>query len=204
MLNLVNPVKADLRQPITAWHALVWAYADEHVRAAGEEYSYHSQAKETSSTGRLMNMGVVQGRGAINGRLDCHEDALEIDVKLRAWLDEINKGFYPDVAKLVERRRRVPMACELPPLRLVPKLKLNGTPEMVYNGYGRHDMPLWCWVVKEGYDAAEIAKAQELYDLFVAFLDIMPGLKLSKWRIEGRGIDNSGRIIDKGPFNRQK
>lgn len=201
---LARTLKADLRQPITAWKALVWAYADEHVRAAGEEYSYHSQAKETCSTGRLMNMGVVQGGGAINGRLDCHEDALEIDALLRVWLDDINRAFYPCLAKAVERRQRVPRACELTPLHPVPVRRPNGAIKEEYKGHGRHDQASYCLVGWEGYTPEEMSAAQLLYDLFIEFLDIMPGMKLSKWRIAGRGIDSSGRIIDKGPFNRQK
>lgn len=197
-------LKADLRQPITAWKALVWAYADEHVRAAGEEYNYHSVAKETSSTGRLMNMGVVQGRGAINGRLDCHLDALIIDIKLREWLDDVDPGYYPGLAKAVERRRRVPMACELTPLHAVPVRRVNGMIKEEYKRMGRHDRASYCLVEWEGYSAEELSAAQQLYDLFIAFLDVMPSFELEKWHIKDRGIDNSGRIIDKGSFNRQK
>lgn len=204
MLNLVHPVKADLRQPITAWKALVWAYADEHVRAAGEEYNYHAQPKETSSTGRLMNMGVVQGRGAINGRLDCHEDALEIDATMRKWFEGIDGAFYPALAKAVERRTRVARACELKPLHPVPVRRANGSIKEEYTRMGRHDAPSYCLVEWEGHTSEEMLQAQQLYDLFIAFLDIMPGLNLSKWLISERGIDSSGRIIDKGPFNRQK
>jgi hypothetical protein len=197
-------LKADLRQPITAWHAIVWAYADEHVRAAGEEYNYHSEAKATSSTGRLMNMGIVQGRGAINGRLDCHEDALEIDAFLRVWLDDVDRSYYPGLVNAIENRRRVPMARELVPLHAVPVRRPNGAIKEEYTRLGSHAAPSYCLVEWEGYTIEELAAAQELYDLFIAFLDIMPGLKLSKWRIAERGLDNAGRIIDKGPFNRQK
>lgn len=197
-------LKADLRTPISAWHALVWAYADECVRAAGEEYNHHATAKQTSSTGRLMNMGIVQGRGAINGRLDCHEDAVTIDVKLRAWLDEVNRNFYPCLAKAVERRKRVPRAGELMPLHPVPVRRANGTIKEEYSRMGRHDQPSYCLVEWEGYTLEELSAAQQLYDLFIAFLDVLPGMKLSKWLISERGLDSSGRIIDKGPFNRQK
>lgn len=184
-------LKADLRQTITAWKALVWAYADEHVLVA------------TNSEGRLANTGYTSvnfgessGSGAINGFLEAHDDAVAIDSMVRAWFD-FDRNQYFALGKVLERRLRPPKGSELPPLRMVPKLKINGMPEMVYKGTGRHDMPLWCWVVREGYDSDEVAKAQELYDVFVALLDIMPGLKLSKWRIAGQGLDTSGRIIDK-------
>lgn len=185
-------LKADLRQPITAWKALVWAYADQHVRMA------------TNNEGRLAENGFSQmgysdvghGSGAINGWLDAHEDALLIDVKTRAWFS-VGKNFYGSFAMAVERRRRPAQACELPPLHAVPVRRVNGTIKEEYIRMGRHDTPAYCLVDWEGCDAAELAAAQMLYDLFVAFLDIMPQLKLSKWRIEGTGLDTSDRIIDK-------
>lgn len=196
-------VKADLRAEASAWAVLVWAYADECVRAAGEEYRDSGPVRETSSTGRLMNMGLVQGRGSINGRLDAHADALAIDKKLRLWFD-FNPNYYAGVAMAAEKRRRVPMGCELPPLRVVPHRRVNGAIKEEYTRMGRHDKPAYCLFDLEGCSGEEMAAAQQVYDLFIAFLDIMPGLKLSKWRVTQRGIDSSGRIIDKGSFNRQK
>lgn len=184
-------LKADLRQPITAWKALVWAYADEHVRAATN--SKGSWVRPGPSS---VDLGETGGSSGIAGFLEAHDDAVAIDGMVKAWFD-FDGMQYHRLAFALERRARPPRGCELQPLRLVPKLKVNGTPEMVYNGYGRHDMPLYCLLEIEGYDDAAIAKAQELYDLFVALLDIMPGLKLSKWRIVGQGLDTSGRIIDK-------
>lgn len=185
-------LKADLRQPITAWKALVWAYANECVRVA------------TNSDYRLANTGyssvdlegVGGAGGAINGFLEAHEDALAIDETVRAWFD-FNGSYYAHVAQTVEKRRRLPMASELQPLRAVPVRRVNGTIKEEYLGNGRHDAPAYCLVEYEGHTSDELQHAQELYDLFVALLDIMPGLKLSKWRITERGLDNSGRIIDK-------
>jgi hypothetical protein len=89
------------------------------------------------------------------------------------------------------------MARELPPLRAVPVRRANGQIKEEYTRMGRHDQPAYCLVDWEGCDASEMAAAQEIYDLFMAFLAIVPGLKLSKWRVHGLGLDSSGRIIDK-------
>lgn len=185
-------LKADLRQPTTAWKALVWAYADQHVRMA------------TNNEGRLAENGYSQnaytdighGSGAINGWLDAHEDALLIDVKTREWFS-VGRNFYGSFAMALERRRRPAEARELPPLRAVPVRRGDGSIKEEYIRMGRHDLPAYCLVEWEGFDAMEMDRAQMLFDLFVALLDIMPGWKLSKWRIEGTGLDTSGRIIDK-------
>lgn len=178
--------KADLRQPITAWKALVWAYADECVRVA------------TNSDFRLANTGYSSvdlegagGRGgAINGFLEAHEDALAIDETVRAWFD-FDGMQYHRMAIAAEKRKPLLKASDLKPLRLVPEYRVNGTIKMEYRNQGKHAEPHYCWVIYEGHTAEELSKAQQLYDLFVALLDVMPGLKLRKWRVCERGLTNT-------------
>src|SRR5688572_1840830 len=124
---MVHLVKADLRQPITAWKALVWAYADEHVRVATN--SDFCRANTGYSSVDLEGAGGTGG--AINGFLEAHDDALAIDDTVRAWYD-FDGMHYHHFATGLERRKRPPRGCELQPLRLVPKLKPNGKPEMIY------------------------------------------------------------------------
>jgi len=179
-------LKADLRQPITAWKALVWAYADECVRVA------------TNSDYRLPNTGYssvdlegVGGTGgAINGFLEAHEDALAIDETVRAWFD-FNGTYYHRLAIAAEKRKPLPKAGELPPLHVVPEYRPNGALRIEYRSQGKHAEPCYCLVTYDGYTADELAKVQELYDLFVALLDILPGLKLRKWRVGARGLTNT-------------
>src|SRR6185503_15471647 len=120
-------LKADLRQPITAWKALVWAYADECVRMA------------TNSDYRVVNTGYssvdlegVGGTGgAIGGFLEAHEDALAIDETVRAWFD-FDGIYYHRMAIAAEKRKPLPQASELKPLRVVPVRRINGTIEEEY------------------------------------------------------------------------
>lgn len=191
-MQVVKVVKADLRQPITAWKALVWAYADECVRVATN--SDYRRADLGYSSVDLEGAG--GSGGAINGFLEAHEDALAIDETVRAWFD-FNGTYYHRLAVAAEKRRPLPQACDLPALRVVPERKVNGTIKIEYNSAGRHGTPHYCLVLYDGYTADELAKVQELHDLFIALLDIMPGLKLGKWRITERGLTNGRESLTK-------
>lgn len=180
---MVQVVKADLRQPITAWKALVWAYADECVRVA------------TNSDYRLASTGYssvdLEGAGgtggAINGFLEAHEDALAIDETVRAWFD-FNGTYYHRLAVAAEKRKPLPRACDLRPLRVLPQYRPNGTVRMEYRSQGKHAEPHYCLVAYDGHTAEQLTEVQEHFDLFVALLDILPGLKLMKWRVAERGL----------------
>ena|SRR6185295_2850277 len=184
-------LKADLRQPITAWKALVWAYADECVRmATNSDYRLASTGYSSVDL-----EGVGGTGGAINGFLEAHDDALAIDETVRAWFD-FDGMYYQRLAIAAEKRRPPPKASELAPWHVVPVLRPNETIKCEYRTLGRHDEPWYCLIDYEGTEPDQLEEAQKLYDLFLGLLGILPGLKLSKWRVEGEGLDSSGRIID--------
>lgn len=190
MLNLVNPVKADLRQEITAWKALVWAYRDEMVHMA-----------TNNDTGR-MEPGLAQNdyqempTGSTAGILLAHDDALLIDRKARKWF-EPGKMYHYSFSRACARRHILPRARDLKPLRFVPVYRANGTIKMEYRTMGRKGEPYYCPVETEGHTREELDEAQRLHDLFIAFLDVMPGFSLAKWRIIGRGLTNGGESLTK-------
>lgn len=188
--------KADLRRPISAWAALVWAYAVEAVRAASNvtpSDTYAATGYAASRLGSDVNVG-----GLINGSLQADDDAVEIDRLVWAWFD--GDGARRDrLARAAERREPPPADVSLPAFACRPVLKTNGKPEMLYPISGKNE-PYLCLVSYDGvppWEAQRIrAEAREFHALVVGLLDVMPGLRLVKWKVEGRGLDSGGRIID--------
>jgi len=181
------PPKADLRREISAWKALVWAYADENVRAA--THCGSEPALYCSNGLSLMRVGETGiGGGTINGLLEAHPDAWAIDNLVANWFDE-----WPDwrqgVALYAESRRPPPAVEHLPRQRIVgPKLNGKGNPVQLYRDFGAKDHPYLCPLeIDEGYTAAQVEWHRQFLLLFKAMLDVMEGLKLERWRVRGRG-----------------
>lgn len=171
--------KADLRREITPWRALVWAYRDEAVRAAGNQYRGVERATNGMALMRRGETGI--GGGVINGFLEAHEDAIAIDGKLQAWCDKDDR-LYMAIASAAESMRPVPTADQVPRLRVLPILRANGAVKMEYRLGGDH-RPYFCLVQYEGYSEAEVERVRHVHSMFDGFLRIMPGFALCKWKI---------------------
>ena len=185
--------KADLRQEITAWRLLVWAYRDEAVRAAS-----NGGPVDASGNGfalqRFGETGI--GGGAINGWLAAHEDALTVDAFVWEWLER-SPTRYLYVARAAEKARPICPAEALPAWRAVPRCRDNGRPELIYPLTGRHE-PIGCLIDFEGVPPEARQRHHELHCLFLAMLAALAGRRFTRWRVTGPGLDSAGRIIDKG------
>lgn len=181
------PVKADLRRETTAWRALVWAYADEHVRAA-TNFPRKDEQSYASNGLALMRLGETGiGGGAIHGLLEAHQDAFAIDALVAAWFEE-----WPEwrngVAVYAERRRLPPRPEDLPRFAIVgPERNAKGNPREIWNANGRKDYPFLCPLEVAGWHPAEIEKHAQFIVLFDELLVVMKGLKLDKWVITSTG-----------------
>lgn len=176
--------KADLRRETTAWSLLVWTYADERVRAASDGGEVGPSTKKSTVLGRLIDGDVGAGAGTINGWLEAHEDALAVDALVWAWYDQ-NVSHRAYLAAHLERRKPPPHPSTLEPQQRVPRLKPNGKPHVVYD-QNRHAIGVLEDVI--GYDATQIAHADYHYRLFVALLDVLIPIKLTKWKVISRGL----------------
>lgn len=185
-------MKADLRREITAWRLLVWAYADECVRAAtnGREQG-PGVAASSAAVAYTSETGLA--RGAINGLLNAHEDAWAIDDFVgRLWFAGHAHG-RDFVASAAERRKPPVAADRLERLRAIPLLNARGAPHLLYTDSGKR--PYLCLLDWQGHSEAEIAAHDALHRLFVALLDVLPGLVLSKWKVVGRGLTDCGESL---------
>lgn len=174
--------KPDFRRDISAWGALKWAYADQSVRAAthcGSEPAFYC-----SNGLALMRVGETGiGGGAINGLLEAHPDAWAIDNLVANWFDE-----WPEwrngVAVYAESRRLPPSVEQLPRFKVDgPKLNAKNNPVVLYSARGGRSAYLCPLEVSEGATQADIDRHAAFLAMFNAMLDIMPGLKLEKWKI---------------------
>lgn len=190
-------MKADLRREITAWGALVWAYRHEFVRAAGD-----SQALRYADTDYAQSPMETEkvGGGLINGALHVHEDALAIDALVWRWFDGSAQTRFC-IARHAERETPPPRQLDLVLQRIVPKYRPNGALWMEYPPRGRQ-VPYLCVLDYVGEPADVIEKKQrrqaELHALFLAMLDWMAMLSLSKWKIVGRGLTAGGESLTQG------
>jgi hypothetical protein len=178
-----QPPKADLRREITAWQLLVWTYADERVRAASGSEAPDHVASNGYSLMRLGETGV--SAGTVRGLLEPHEDALAVDALVWAWFDHDFQR-RAALAAACERRKPLPQAAQLKPFRFLPKYKDNGKLWMEYR-HGEHG-PYCCVLDCEGYTQAQLQRVQDLHDLFVGLLDVMIGMRLSRYKVVTRGL----------------
>lgn len=181
--------KADLRREITAWKALVWAYRDECVRVASNKH----QGPALRSNGRRLALAGedwAMGDEPLGGFLEAHEDAVTID----AWLFKTACGkdfnLYAAIAVAAENNRPVPPEVFIPPRRVAPVLRDNGRPEIRYTTSGRR-IAEYCLIRLVGPTEEERASIERhqasLHGFFLAVLDALQDISLSKWVIVGRG-----------------
>ncbi len=193
MLNVEAqlPIKADLRRDITAWKALVWAYRSECVRAVGEEELAEVGAITRSSI--LMHSSSGRHRGTINGRLDCHIDAIAIHSHLLMLLDAETAL---QVMKAAEAGEPPAWHLTLPRKRLVPGLNRK-TPYGVIHHLidGRTRRASYCPLREVGLDEEERVRLQQAQ--MTVWLDFVHLLRrmcnvltsLEKWRMVGLGVE---------------
>lgn len=182
--------KADLRRDITAWAALVWAYADEIVLAASSigPSNFIKDGPAMSGLGRERI-----GGGAINGWYEPHADARLIHAKLGDWFSHDTLGCQL-VTWHAERRRHIPPTIHLPRLKATPVYDRQGNVLVARRRSPVSNRILfeYCQVMFEGYAPALAERKErewrEFHEMFLAFLDVMAGFQLSKWRIKGRGL----------------
>jgi hypothetical protein len=203
-LGKTGPVRPDLRAPITAWAALVWAYHDELVHAASNVGA--AWYADTGYAQSQLGVERVSG-GLINGVLEAHEDAVMIHAKMREWFSGHSEGL-TRLIWVAERRIALAPEISLPRVRVMPRRDKNGEViVMRLRPYrGARVETEYCEVEYEGL-SLEVAAAREqayreFYALFLAFLDAMPGFKLVKWKVEGRGLTNVDESLTKGSIDR--
>lgn len=188
--------QVDLRTDTTAWEALVWAYRAECVRAVGGD---SGPGRWISPSYSVFLAGETSGggRGAINGHLDCHIDALVIDGLVKATLG--GEALH-QVMKAAGDGMLPKWQLEFEPLRCGPVLRQRKgiwRPHVVYKAHSR--MPDYCPLEWTGVPREQRVKAQqqqmEVWFAFVTLLrDLMRKsdagvIRLEKWRITGLGVD---------------
>lgn len=188
---------AEYRRETTAWGVLVWAYADEIVRAASSVggSNFPTPRLAQSSLGRE-----CVSTGLINGWYEPHKDARLIHAKLQDWFAH-DPGQGITVMSHAERRKLVPPTITVPRVRVVPQLDRNGNVLIQRHRAHRKDRVVteYCVIDYEGTNAlvAEAREARwvEFYRMFMAFLDVMPGFPLTKWKVTKRGLTNVGESL---------
>lgn len=185
------------RRETTAWAALKWAYADEIVLAASSVggSNFPSPGLAMSGLGRERISG-----GLINGWYEPHADARLIHAKLQDWFaHDPRSGFV--VMSHAEKRLELPASITVPRVRVAPVLDRNGNVLVQRHRSHRKAKVIteYCVVDYEGTDP-RVAEQRErawadLYQLFVAFLDVMPGFILAKWKVTSRGLTTVGESL---------
>jgi len=184
--------RADLRRDITAWGALVWAYADEIVLAAS------SVAGSNFPTPGLAMSGLGRERiagGLINGWYEPHADARLIHAKLAEWFSHDSYGLCQVMAH-AERRKQLPREIVLPRVKALPRYDRQGNVLIERRRAHRSGRVIteYCVIDYEGIDHREADRREkawrDMHAMFVAFLDVMPNFEMSKWRVKGRGLTN--------------
>lgn len=175
--NPASPA-AMLREPrlITAWGALIWAYANESVRAANAHLNEPSKGRSSLD---------IAPRGTINGVWSCAADAIAIDKFVMQRLGE--GAHYVRIAQAAERRVPLKPTADAEIGRYYPDTRA-GSYHLVDP---RTRRPFACKLRFEGLSADDVAaldrKARLLYDVFVALLDRMEGEVFGRWRVFTRG-----------------
>ncbi|MBG1232985.1 hypothetical protein [Aestuariivirga litoralis] len=175
--SLASPAsqKADLRREITPWGLLVWAYRDECVRAKSG-----SQEGSFGHTDFVMaRYGEGQApRGTINGFLEPHEDALLIDKIMADWFSGIDQG-YVHTARHAEKGVMPVHPDKLERARLVPVLKPNGKPRMMYFS----GAAICCELEATGHTPQDIARHETYWDLLMGLLPVLKARAFTRWRV---------------------
>lgn len=167
------------KKVISAWRALVWAYADEAVRAANAHLGFKDQGQPR----------YWSEKATVSGFLSAHPDAIALDATLQRSLDGYQ---YTRIARAAEQRVPIPATIDLPPPRIVPVLNRRGNPSVLINpSSGR---PWYCPVEIVGFTDQKARDLQEaqlaMHRVLLAVLDVVLAMPFERWEVRGRGIDS--------------
>jgi hypothetical protein len=187
----------DYRRETTAWAAVVWAYADELVLAASSVggSNFPSPGLAMSGLGRERISG-----GLINGWYEPHPDAMLIHAKLSEWFVHDSYGLCQVMAH-AERRKRLPPEISLPRIKVMPVYDRQGNVLVERRRAHRSARVIteYCLIDYEGIDPRHADRREkawrDMHAMFIAFLDVMQGFSLAKWKITGRGLTNVGESL---------
>ena len=93
-----------------------------------------------------------------------------------------------------EMRRRLPASITVPRVKTLPVYDRQGNVLIHRRRASRSSRVLaeYCMVDYEGVDPRIAEKREkawrDLYSLHLAFLDVMPGFPLTKWKVVSRGL----------------
>lgn len=192
-----HPPVVDNRRETTAWAALVWAYADEIVLAASAVggSNFPSPGLAMSGLGRERISG-----GLINGWYEPHPDAHTIHAKLCDWFVHDSHGLC-QVMAYAERRKQLPHEITLPRVKVVPRYDRQGNVLIERRRAHRQGRVVteYCVVDYEGIDPRQADRREQawrdMYAMFLAFLDVMKGFELTRWKITRRGLTDVGESL---------
>jgi hypothetical protein len=184
--------KPDLRRDISAWGALVWAYADEIVLAASSVGGSNFPAPGLAMSG--LGRERISG-GLINGFYEPHHDARTIHAKLSDWFSHDGYGLCQVMAH-AERRKQLPREIHLPRVKAMPVYDRQGNVLIERRRAHRSGRVIteYCVLEYEGIDPREADRREQawrdMHGVLMAFLDVMQGFELTKWRVTNRGLTN--------------
>lgn len=194
-MTIVRPT----RRPITAWDALVWAYAHENVRAQGGVEP--GMAKDYSTAHAMQRWSETGIKATVDGWWSCHPDAAMIDARVMRLV--VDRWQYTRIARAAERRTPigpVPVLPETLPLPEIVNTGRGNAPKVVNHPVSRR--PWYCPVWWDGPSPEERARAERLqaslHRVFVGVLDALIGMRgLEKWSIKSRGLTNCDESLTK-------
>jgi hypothetical protein len=178
------------KREITAWDALVWAYANENVRAAG---GIEPARRDYSTALAMQRWGETGVKASLDGWWSCHIDAVVIDARVKRLTDGRQ---YTLIARAAEARVPISPIPQLEETLPHPELVNTGRgkgPKVINHPTGRR--PWYCPLVWEGPTPEERARAERLqaslHGVFLAVLDALIGIDgLERWSIKSRGLTN--------------
>lgn len=184
------PSLAASKREITAWGVLIWAYANENVRASG---GIEPARRDYSTALAMQRWGETGVKASLDGWWSCHIDAVVIDAKVR---DLVNGLQYTRIARAAEARvpiSPIPQLEETVPHPEIVNTGRGNAPKVVRHPVSRREW--YCPVIWEGPTPAERARAERLqasmHGVFIAVLDALIGMdRLEKWIVTSRGLTN--------------
>lgn len=187
----------------TPWEALVWAYAEENVRAAN---GHHTVPMIASALRRLGEGpgAAFEARGALAGYLDCHADAAAIESVVKgvtaggrefAWwelemvgdparlVSDVKRArvaaadIHAEIAAAAEARVMPPPEIAIEPPRAAP-LYDRGSPHPYVAIHPRARRPWYCPVEWAGTMPNQAARQRARHEaVYAAFLDVLVALQ---------------------------
>lgn len=175
-------IEVDLRRDLTAWKALVWAYADQlaYWGSGGGPQCFLGPGIAAICYGE-------EGQYEVPPSTDVDDDAMAIDTLVRNWFD-IDLKWRDGLARYAMARKPPPPVEALEPLHVLsPARDPDYVPRLIYPPSGQRHAAYICVIEFGGHSAAAIQRHREFMALFHELLNVMRGLTLKKWRITAPG-----------------